>query len=321
MPYNELDDKVANDALGPGYLNALTQNGTRLQGIFGAEHNRETGEHNAPNIARVVRRITNAPAISPSSSDITAVSNPATGQYTLTLAANRFDTNMQVAINVVPEVTKPHIATVKINSATSIDVFIKRLSSTLGVAGNSWAAQNTAFDIAIYSTPLDPGDWTYSSPAPWQRNAAPTYGLAGGASMTTPSYWSLLVSQQAELYARMTAEHTSAGAHNVRQIAQAAGLVFYDGTKYDSDAASLAAMGFGRTSAGIATITHGTYSTPVSNFACADFERTNGQSLANYIINVADSSSTVSTVYCFKWNSSGGYWESDDCDFWLAMHA
>lgn len=322
MAYNRLTAKAANDVLGPGTLKAMSQNTSEIQRLISAEHNAGDGEHNAANIARVVRRITKAPAVSPLSSDITVVTNPIPGRYVLTLASGRFDTNMQASVSVIPEAIKPHIASVKIVSATSIEVFTKRMISTLSSVGNVWAAQDTAFDIAIYSTPLaaDP----YDLPGPVQefgRNLAPAYGLAGGGSNTTPSHWSLLVGQQAELYARMTAEHTSAGAHNTRQFASFAGHVYYDGSKYDSLSPGLLSCTFGRPSIGVCTITHAATSTPKSQLVCADYERTNGGSFVPYIVNATDSSSTVTTVYCFKWSAADGWWEPDDCDFWISIHA
>ena len=322
MPYNRLNQKAANDVLGPGTLTALQQNNVRLQRIVGAEHNAGDGEHNAYNIARVVRRITAAPAVSPSSTDITAVTNPSAGRFVLTLAANRFDTDMQISVNVLPEVVKPHLATAMVVSATSIEVYTKRMTSALSSAGNVWAATSCAFDIAIYSTPLVPDAFNFPGPgATWGRNLAPAYGLAGGASNTVPSYWSRLVAQQTELYTRMVAQHTSAGVHNTRQVAELAALVYYDGTKYDTDSDAFdAGTAFSRPSIGVCAITHSSWSTPISAIVCADYERTNGQTQAPYIVNAVDSSATVTTVYCFKWNAASSWWEPDDCDFWISLH-
>ncbi len=325
MPYNRLPQKAANSLLGPGTLNSMRRNTSFNQNLIRGEHIVTTGEHNAYEVSRVCRRITTTPSVSPTSTDgITAVTNPSAGRFVLTLAASRFETDMIVDVNVLPEAIKPHIATVKIVSATSIEVFTQRLTSTLGSAGNVWGLVDTAFDISIHSRPLYPEDWTYGIPRVYGRNDVNNgYGLAGGGSNVTPSGWSLLVANQADLYAKMTAEHTSAGAHNVRQVAEASAYLDFDGTKYDYVRGNDGSDPFTsttRVSTGVVQLNHASWTTPVSSFVSVDFERANGQARVPYIVNAIDTSATVTTVYCFKWDAANSWWIADDCDFWISLH-
>lgn len=322
MAYLDLLDKAQNDSLGPGSLNSMLSNIAFLRSLLGYEH-LSTGEHNTREVPRVCRRITSAPAVSPSSTDITAVTNPATGQYTLTLATDRFDTDIRLQINPIPESAKPLIATYRINSATSLDVFIKKLSSTLGVAGNSWAAVDTKFDVAIHGVPLAQVAWN-GLPRPWERaTAAGGYGLVGGGVNSSPFGWSGMVREMAVLQAALTAEHSSAGAHNTRQVGRYASRVYYDSGAGVYKAPTGGQFSLSRTGTGVVEVTYNAaLSTPVSTFVCADFQRFNGAADARTIVNsdpdFAAGTKTKITIY--QWNSTSGWWEAADADFFLVVH-
>lgn len=322
MPYQVLPDAAANDALGPGTLNGQRSNLIYNRQLAGAEH-LVSGEHNAREVARVCRRITSAPAVSPSSTDITAVTNPSTGRYVLTLAADRFDTDIRIQVNPLIETSKPYIATWQFNSATEIEVFIKRLSSTLGVAGNSWTARDSGFDIAIHGMKLAQTSQN-TLPAQWQRAmASEGYGLVGGGDNTTPVHWSAAVREQAVQYAQLTAAHTSAGVHNVREVAKSAGKVYWNGSEYKCDSTSWTFSGGGGGgggSVGVLIITHDSYTTPISAFTAADFSRYNGGTDVPTIVNATNASATTTEVKIYQWNSGGGYWELANGDFWISIH-
>lgn len=320
MGYQKLPPKAANDPLGPGTMNVFRQNQQHLRAMIARDHLVDTGEHNAWEVARVCRRITSAPAVSPSSTDITAVTNPSTGRYVLTLAAGRFTTDMRVRVNPLPEGVKPLIATYKIVSATSVEVYIKKLTSTLGVAGNTWALVNTGFDISIHSQPLQQASWPHGIGS-WGRNAAANgYGLSGGGNNTTPFGYSAIVSDSAQFYARLTAEHTSAGAHNVRQVAKTSGRVVYNGSTYKSFDAVDPFTAYTRSSTGVVQLDHASYTTPVSGFVCPDYERYNAGSDGPVIINSIDTSATRTTVTIYKWDSANSWWQVADADFWIDLH-
>ncbi len=324
MGYQKLPHKAANDPLGPGTMNVFRANQQHMRAMIARDHLVDTGEHNAWEVARVCRRITSAPAVSPASSDITldpnpAISNPSTGVYVLGLTSGRFTTDMRIRINPLPESAKPLIATYKIVSATSLEVYIKKLTSTLGVAGNTWALVNTGFDISIHSQPLQQATWPHGIGS-WGRNAeANGYGLSGGGNNTTPFGYSSIVSDAAQFYARLTAEHTSAGEHNIRQVAKASARVVYDGSTYKCfDAVD--PFGYTRASTGVVYVDHASYTTPVSGFVCPDFERYNGGIDGPIIINSIDTSATRTTVTIYKWDTANSWWQVADADFWIDLH-
>lgn len=321
MAYGFLPQKAQNDSLGPDTLNTMLRNIAYLRGLIGYEH-LSTGEHNAREISRVCRRITTTPTVSPASSDITAVTNPSAGKYSLTLAAGRFDSDIRLQINPIPESAKPFIASYVVNSATSVDVYIKKLSTALGAAGDSWTAVNTKFDVAIHGVPLAQVAWNGLA-RPWERaTAAGGYGLVGGGSNTSPSHWSNMVREMAVLQAALTAEHSSAGVHNVRQIAKYAGHCYYysPSTTYKCD--DFAGFSFNRTGTGVVEVTYSSISTPVSAFVCPDYARVSGGTDSRTIVNVDPDlvGGTKAKVTCYKWNTASGWWEAADCDFFLVIH-
>lgn len=321
MGYQKLPRKVANDPLGIGTMNALRSDQQHLRAMIARDHLVDTGEHNAWEVARVCRRITTTPTVSPSSSDITAVTNPSTGKYVLTLAASRFSTDMRIRLNVLPEPTKPFIGTYKIVSATSVEVYCYKLTSTLGVAGNAWALVNTKFDISIHSTPLQQAAWPHGVPVPWVYNGASSgYGLTGGGDNASPFGWSNLVQDGAQFNALVAAAHTSAGAHNVRQVAKTSGHVVYNGSVYKSLDAVDPFTSYNRVSAGVVELNHASYSTPVSGFVCPDYSRYNSGTDYPFICIAEDTTATKTTVFCYRWNTASSWWEAADCDFWIDLH-
>lgn len=307
MPYSYLLSKAQNDPLGPNYLKALTANLGWLRWIAGNQHIQATGEHNTTIVPRVCRRISGT-TVSPASSDITAVTNPATGKYVLTLAGGRFTTDLRVQINAAGDATKPHTVTWRAVSATSLEVYIHKLTSTLGVAGNTWAAANSDFDIAIHSEPLALGTWN-ALPVGWSRGDFFDHRTTG---------WNTLVQESAELQKHLIAEHTAAGEHNVRQVAKYDGRITWDGAIYRQGGFSSIA----RTSAGIITVDYPSLTTPINSFICVDYARTAGTGTAGdwLIANVVQTSGTRVTVYIYQWDTTNLWWQVADSDFFLAVH-
>lgn len=314
-------NKVANDALGPETLNSMRLNLAYLRALVGREH-LSTGEHNALEIPRVCRQLDGAspPAVSPSSADITATSRTGTGAYNLTLATDRFTEDIRLQINPHPESAKPFIATYKVNSATSVDIYIKKLSTALSSAGNAWTAVNTKFDVAIHSNPLAATTWGGTA-SPWLRaSATGGYGLVGGGSNTNPSHWSEMVREMATLQAALIAEHAVGGAHDTRQVAVYAEQGLFDSSvpKY-MDAG---AFTYSRTGTGVVEVTYSALTTPVSAFVCADYSRYSGGTDAQIIVNVDPNyvAGTKAKVTIYAWDDVNGWWESADADFFLVIH-
>lgn len=314
MAFLDLATKARKDPLGPVFLSALKNNLALLRSLMQVEH-MTSGEHNVLRVPRAVVSVDWGGAsysISPSSADVTAVSNPATGTVRLTLAANRFTSNIRCQLNYkgTNVDTKPFILGCKITSATSVDIFIKKLTSALG-AGNAWAAADGSIDVALHSDPLSKGAWS----------TTPALPLRG--DTLTRTDWNNVVQAQGDMNAALKAGHAS-GLHNVREVAKgyahvlvAAGAASFSGTtgSHSSNVTSVS-----RTSTGIVAVTHGSYTTPTQNFVCPDYARTSGSDPALFVAQAAQTSATVTTVYTYKYDTGGRTWALADCDFFLASH-
>lgn len=324
MAYRKLPAKVANDPLGPGTLNAMRANLGSLRAMAAQEHIISSGEHNTFEIPRVVGRITGT-TVTPASAaaDITSVTNPAAGKWVLTLAAGRFTTDMRIEVSVIPEAAKPYLSSFRIINATSIEVYIQKLSSTLGVAGNSWATVNAAFDIAINSAPLAQTAWANDQMPLWERaTIVGGYGLVGGGISATPVQWSQFPSDTAYLQKLLVAAHVSTGKHNVREVAVVAGRVVWDavGVKYVSFDAVDPFSAYTRPSTGIVQLDHPAWTAPIGSFIAADYARYSSGVDAPILIHAADTSTTRTTVTIYAYDTTNLWWQVADADFWIAQH-
>ncbi len=313
MTYRAIPTRVRKDPIGVGTLNDLVGNDAYLRELIQAEHIVSTGEHNAWEVPRVCRQISGT-TVSPSSSDITGVTNPATGKFVLTLAASRFSADCRLQVNVQASDAKPYLAGAKVVSATSIEVYLQGLTSALG-AGNAWAAANQPFDIAIHSDPLAAGSFNVLP-------TVPDLGRALGDSIAVTGCINPLVQDSADIQAALIAEHTTTQ-HNVRQVAKRAGMVRWDGAAYVADGATDFSA-YTRVSAGVIQVDFADVGTvPVSAFACPDWPRTTGSGgtadMAN-IINCVGTSDTRVTVKIYQWASVAKTWSAADGDFFLAVY-
>lgn len=322
MPYERLNDKAAGEPLGPGHLNAQRKNISFLRSMMWTEH-LVTGEHNAMEVPRVCAHVNNT-TVTPSTTDITGVTHvAASGKYVIDLDVTRFSVaDIRVQLTPIAENGIPAIATYKIvdglPATLQVEVYLKHMTSALGVAGNTWADFDSQFEIAIHSQPLAGASWGAIEPA-WERaTAAGGYGLVGGGLNATPFGWSLSVQEIAELQAALTAEHTSAGAHNAHEVSKYAGRCYYNGTTYKCD--DEAAFSFTRSSTGIILVDYSSLTTPVSAFFCADYERYNSGSDVPMIVNTTGSGATRTTVQCYNWVEASSWWQVADCDFYIAVH-
>lgn len=311
MPYDYPPTKAWKDPLGPTTLRQHADNLDWLRWLAAKEHIVSSGEHNAWEVPRVTRRISGT-TVSPASSDITAVTNPSAGRYVLTLAGGRFTSDVRARVNVLGDGTKPYLATVAVLSATSVEVYTKKLSTALGVAGNVWALANVDFDISLHSAPLAQTAWN-SLPVLWSR---------GDYFDDRATGWNTLVQECAEIQRVLAAAHTAAtGVHNVREVAKKSGKVAYDSgvPTYRIVGGDLSSAT--RTSAGIAAVTHTSYTTPINAFVGPDYSRySSGSSSAEFIMNAVQTSATVTTVYMFQWDTVNLWWTAADADFFMLIH-
>lgn len=316
MTYRQIPAKVRQNPLGLATLGALAENDAYVREALLAEHIASTGEHNAWEVPRVVRQIATT-TVSPSSTDITGVTNPSVGKYVLTLASSRFTTDCRLQVNAQAQdayASKPVLAGAKVASATSIEVYLQGLTSALG-AGNAWTAVDVPFDIAIHSEPLAAGGFSTGM-------TLPDVGSSLGDAITSAGLINPLVTSSALLNAAFVAEHSTT-AHNVRQVAKRAGMVRWDGADYVADGATDFTT-YTRVSAGVIQVDFADAGTaPVSAFACPDWSRTTGSggtsADANFI-NCIGTSDTRVTVKIYQWASGPKTWSAADGDFFLAVY-
>lgn len=316
MPFLGIGTKVRKDPLGPSTMAALKNNADILRRLSLVEHIRSSGEHNAREIARVVRRISGT-TVSPSSSDITSVTNPSAGKYVLTLAGGRFDSSF-ITCQVDPcgsdVANKPYLSGYKVVSSTSIEVYISQLTSALGYdpAGNVWASTNCDFDIAIHSTPLAAGSYS---------TGLPSNSLVG--DPLKPTRWNALVQNAADIEKVLDAEHdASTGEHTTRQISSFSGMWRYNGSTVSLAAGVASGISVSRSSTGIYAVTSAAaLSTQTHCFVTPDFARLNsGSPDTMFKAHCYQSSTTAFTVYVYSFNRGNSTWARADADFWLAMH-
>lgn len=314
MPLFGMASKVRKDPMGPATMGLLKNNADIARRLAIYEHI-STGEHNAREVARVARRISGA-TVSPASTDITAVTNATAGTYVLTLAAGRFNaTWMTCQINPcgADVANKPYLTGFQVISSTSIEVYLKQLTSALGFDpdGNSWSTgTNVDFDIAIHSETLAPVGYT---------TALPANSLIG--DPLKPTKWNALVQNSADVQIIQTAEHSS-GIHNTRQVASRSGLWRYNGATVALVAGVADSITVTRSLMGIYAVA----SSKVLNaethcFVSPDYARLNSGDPADlFRMHCRQTSTTAWTVYVYKFNRSLLTWSLADGDFWLAMH-
>jgi hypothetical protein len=316
-PYFILATKNRKDPLGPGFLTNLTQN-LVYQRAFQQREHMVSGEHNTMNVPRVCREINwsgSAYSASPSASDISSISNPAVGTVTLTLASGRFSTSMRPQINFkgTGVATKPWMVGWNVTSATSLTIYLAQLSSALG-AGNSWAATDGSFDLAIHSDPLDIGTWS----------ATPPLHQRGDTLTNAATDWNAMAQAQIDMYSAFGSGHSTAnGTHAVREAAKAYASVqdtggayaLASGAGHSSNVSSVS-----RTGTGICVVTYSAMTTPTQAFPCPDYQRTLAGDPALYVVQAAQTSSTQSTVYIYKYDTGAKTWSLADADFFIAVH-
>lgn len=319
---------------GPQRANTWLQNIAWLRGGFERQHLPSTGEHNAMEVPRVCRRITftgpSTYALADASSDITGLTRVAAGHVRLTLAASRFTTDMRVQINIGGAGTeaKPWLHRVEVTSATQLEVYLHTLSSALG-AGNTWAAGDTDFDIAIHSSPLAQTSWDVS---PYGGQSFPV-GFARGQTLGAPAFGSAsdyndAIWQTAFHRQQFLIEHDTDGLHNTRQVARH----FVQG-RYKSvglydiiDQLGPYTISLTEPSAGQVTVTFSSAltGTGISPFICPDWTRqdsTVGSSGAIAIIHAKVDSTTTTTLWMYRYDRVANTWARARSDFWGVWHS
>lgn len=335
MPFISMQPAAYKDPWGPARFNTWRSNLHWLRTGFQTQHLASTGEHNALEVPRVCRRITwtsgtSTYALADSSTDITAVTRIAAGHIRLTLAGSRFTADMRCQVNVAGSgvESKPWLYRVEVTSATQLEVYLHRLSSALG-AGNTWAANDTDFDIAIHSAPLTATNWA----SPPVGTAVFVQGIARGQTLAAPGYgtapqpFNEALFHIANLRKQFLVEHNTDGSHNTRQVARhfCQGRFRTAGTYDIIDELGVNTFTLAEAAAGQVTVTlSAALTTAVGAFVCPDWTRqddTVGGSGDVTIIHAKTDSTSQLTLWMYRLDRVGDTWSRERADFWLVVHS
>ncbi len=336
MPYSVLPATARRTPLGPNRLNTMLGNLAWLRRGFAKAHLASTGEHNAMEVSRVCRKVNYSAgtySLADASTDITALTKVATGHCRLTLAAGRFtaaDIRPQININGTGIETKPYLVRFEVTSATQVEVYISQLSSALG-AGNTWAAADESFDIALHSQPLTATNWDACPFGTGRR--FPTDSWARGQTVGAPGYFSGVVQDynemlwcQANWRKRFLAEHDSTGNHNTRQVARhfVQGRFRTAGTYDKIQQLSSTTITLAEAAVGQVTVTFSAALVAgISCFLAPDWTRQDssaGSSGNLTIMHAKVDSTTQTTVWMYRYDRTTDTWDRARADFWAVWH-
>lgn len=328
--------------LGASRLNGYLESLSWLRRLFAAQHHPAAGsfaakgEHNAWEVPRVSRRITfggGTATLGNASSDITAVGNPATGTLTLTLAASRFTTGMRLQVTAeASDGARPRIASWRVISATSVEVYLKELSSALG-AGNVWAAVNGAVSVAIHDAPIAPAAWPFGPSSGgterWLNSVVRGNFLVktkAQASTTNPGFWwDDYAFHDAALRDAYLVEHTTAGEHNSINIARrtlyarwkSAGVF----NKYVEQGDTFTITD---SATGIVQLDYTAVTAAQSHYIAPDWTRDSAATTVlgtPLVVNPLPNTTSRTTLYGFAHNTVANTWARARFDFWLSLHS
>lgn len=332
-------DAVRNDPLGPSRLNGHLESLRWLRAMYQKQHIVSTsspavkGEHNAWEVPRVSRRIVfggGTATLSNSSTDITAVANPATGTLTLTLAASRFTTAMRLQVTAsASDGSKPRIATYRVVSATSVEVYLKELSSALG-AGNAWAAVNGTVDVAIHDAPLTQTTWPDGpNGSAWPRGTIRgNYLVRDEVAETSPAsgfWWNDYILHHATLRDAYLVEHTTAGEHDSINIARRVlwhrwkSAATFQTYLEEGDTFTLTDVG-----TGIVQLDYTAVTAATSLYVCPDWTRDSAATTPQgtpVVINPLVNSTSRTTLYSFVQDVAANTWARGYVDSYLVIHS
>lgn len=308
FPFSDMAARVRKDPLGPFTMRTLAGNISAVDVLAGTEHAVD-GSHNALEVPRTVGTVLYSAGYSLGSfnSRLSSVSSGATGTVTCTLAAAQFYSPEMVPLiaPVADSDFRPIVACYEVVSATSVKVYLQKLTVSLGT-GNTWAAANASFGLALHTLP-----GLAASPLTPSRQWYRTDPLTDGTDD-----WSGLVRSAGTLRALQTAEHSAGGSHSVREVARHVGFFSWGGASYTQTEGTFSSVS--RVSAGVVDVTCGR--TFVSANAMTGFPEAHPASNVElWVANPAPQSTTVCRVHLFKYDSTAHTWGYADGDFSLAV--
>jgi hypothetical protein len=273
------------------------------------EHDAD-GAHNALEIPRTVGRVLYSAGYTTGTfnSRLSSVANPAVGTVTATLAGGGEFTSpymLPMACPLTAGDTRPCVAAVEVVSSTSVKVRLRKLTSALG-AGNTWAAYDGGFSLAMHGSPLELAS-TMAGMTQWKRKNVVSEAEHG---------WNAIVDGLGIARRNAVAEHTTAGEHDAVEVCRDHGRVYWD-----TATAKYELVDDGGTFTNVDTV-----STGISEVTCAYkfaststmavFLNPNPASATDLlIVNPDPVSDRKFRTYCFKYDFGALTWALYDGDF------
>lgn len=315
FPFANMVARVRKDPLGPVTFNQLARNIEAVQALAATEHD-AAGLHNALEVPRIMGRsvwggATYTDYLYSDTTYYTSSSNPAVGEVDFVTSSSGFTLPYVVPMACCCDedvLNKPWMVNVELVSASSVKVYLSKLSSALG-AGNAWAAADGSFSLALHSLPVAtlPALSTITSK---QRRGFLTEGVTD---------WNAIVAAQGSTRALALVEHDSSGNHDTSIIAREYAHVSYDsvGVKYDLTAGDVSSVS--RISQGICEVTTSrTFSATTSMAAFLEVLPASNVDL--WVANYRVTSTTTLRVYLYQYDSASDVWNRADGDFFCAVY-
>jgi hypothetical protein len=320
MPsYRKPAAKARNEPLGFATMNQFAQNLEYISLLHLVEHD-PIGHHNALEVARIVgSAVWGGATYSTSNTAFTLAggNNPAVGTVILTNSSTTLPSSSQTLALTVQDVegeSKPCIAGYRVTSSTTVEVYLKHLTSALG-AGNAWAAKDMTVAVAEFARPYVSHFLSYTPATPLTRG-----------DYLTPENWGAVSIANRAL---LTTEHTAAGEHNLRQVANGWADIAFDfgGTSYaatsdSGDIASVTRLSQGIVEVGLEVASG--FTTPMQVFAHVGWASSDPGAAETdmHVIcfPTTQMSSTKVTAYIYKFDSVAKTWDRADADFYLSVH-
>lgn len=320
MAYQPITAKVRKDPFGFGLWNRLRTNLLDAQSLEKVEHNLD-GTHNSLEVARAVGSVVWGGAtytLSGFNAFVSSVASAGAGIITLTLGAGKFSTNMvpMVTAQGVNGESLPIIASARVISATSVEVYVRQLAA---LAGNTWNLADGTVAVALHASPYTAGGLSAIT--------SPLSKMRGQCVSAEAADWNTFVTGEATLRANQLVGHRSGGTHNIREMARAYAALKWDGANYSITSSSAGGVtAVSRVGAGIVDLTltgAGAFALPMQVFGEVDYARNNGGSFGDlYVIDFPTSQMTATNVraYIYKHDFAANNWARADTNFYAAVH-
>lgn len=319
--------KVRKDPFGAGSFNRIVSGYQWSESLFAREHILGSGEHNAAEIPREVGSvyITGGPTANIEGFRYArSVTRMALGTTSLELDPTYYDSITKMALQLQncseAGLTKPSMTSAIIMGTDEVQFYSKTLTSSLHTPGtNTWVEEDADFCVAIHGSPLPTGP-TASVPIIHGR---------GETFTDTTNDWNAQVVADAGLRGAFIAEHSAAGVHTNREVAQSwadIGVIGGGGdyevvdTSFRNECLSVTYVGIG-----IVTLTfQNLWTLSAQPFVMPNYQRVNGGDPKDvYVICTPRSEITTSeiTCYIYKYDFAMKTWDRADTDFFIAVHA